>query len=156
MVSKLWKIWSGLFIPDPGSVCWLSTHRGSRIQGSKRHRIPDPDRQHWIGHKTSVHSLDHKIRIQLSTMMRKLSDQILLCSLIIRYKYPVRRYLPAAWAIAIYAPTIYTAPCVLLLMRAAAITYEGKWEGVGPWKSRLFGALWNGTEPIGECHLGPK
>jgi hypothetical protein len=23
------------------------THSGSRIQGSKRHRIPDPDPQHW-------------------------------------------------------------------------------------------------------------
>jgi hypothetical protein len=35
-----------MFIPDPGSGCWLSTHSGSRIQGSKRHRIPDPDPQH--------------------------------------------------------------------------------------------------------------
>jgi hypothetical protein len=24
------------------------TYSGSRIQGSKRHRIPDPDPQHWI------------------------------------------------------------------------------------------------------------
>jgi hypothetical protein len=24
------------------------THPGSRIQGSKRHRIPDPDPQHWV------------------------------------------------------------------------------------------------------------
>ncbi len=32
----------------------------------------------------------------------------------------------------------------------------GKWEGVGPWKLRVFWALWNGIEPIGECHLGPK
>jgi hypothetical protein len=23
-------------------------HPGSRIQGSKRHRIPDPDPQHWL------------------------------------------------------------------------------------------------------------
>jgi hypothetical protein len=23
-------------------------YSGSRIQGSKRHRIPDPDPQHWI------------------------------------------------------------------------------------------------------------
>ncbi len=50
MVSKLWKIWSGLFIPDPVSGCWLSTHPGSRIQGSKRHRIPDPDPEHWSIH----------------------------------------------------------------------------------------------------------
>ncbi len=32
----------------------------------------------------------------------------------------------------------------------------GKWEGIGPWKWRVFWALWNGIEPIGECHLGPK
>ncbi len=47
MVSKLWEIWSGLFVPDR-SGSWLFTHPGSRIQGSKRHRIPDPDPQHWF------------------------------------------------------------------------------------------------------------
>ncbi len=26
----------------------------------------------------------------------------------------------------------------------------------GSGKSRLFWALWNGIEPLGECHLGPK
>ncbi len=36
----------GLFIPDPGSGSWLFTHPGSRILGSKRHRIPDP--QHCL------------------------------------------------------------------------------------------------------------
>ncbi len=36
LVFKLSEIWSGLFIPHPGS----------RIQGSKRYRIPDPDPQH--------------------------------------------------------------------------------------------------------------
>jgi hypothetical protein len=30
------------WIPDPGSGCWLFSHPGSRIQGSKRHPIPDP------------------------------------------------------------------------------------------------------------------
>ncbi len=35
-------------ISDPGSGCWLSTHPGSRIQGSKRHRIPAPDPQHCL------------------------------------------------------------------------------------------------------------
>jgi hypothetical protein len=54
MVSKLSEIWSGLFIPDPdpdflpipdpGSRGQKGT--GSRVQGSKRHRIPDPDPQH--------------------------------------------------------------------------------------------------------------
>jgi hypothetical protein len=44
MVSKLYKIWSGLFIPDPGSGIRMltSSYPGSRIQGSKRHPIPDP------------------------------------------------------------------------------------------------------------------
>ncbi len=32
----------------PGSESWFFTHPGSRIQGSKRHRIPDPDPQHWF------------------------------------------------------------------------------------------------------------
>ncbi len=34
---------SGSEIRDPEN-----TYSGSRIQGSKRHRIPDPDPQHWI------------------------------------------------------------------------------------------------------------
>ncbi len=44
------KIWSGLFIPDPDfypSRIRIFSHPGSRIQGSKRHRIPNPDPQHW-------------------------------------------------------------------------------------------------------------
>jgi hypothetical protein len=32
----------------------------------------------------------------------------------------------------IYAPMIYTAPCIMFLVRA--YHYEGKWEAVGPWK----------------------
>ncbi len=51
MVSKLSEIWSGLFIPDPdpgsGSRIRILIFYPSRIQGSKRHRIPDPDPQHW-------------------------------------------------------------------------------------------------------------
>jgi hypothetical protein len=39
---------------------------------------------------------------------------------------------------------------------AGSIHYEGKWEGSVPWKLVLFWALWNGIEPISECHLGPK
>ncbi len=46
IVSKLSEILSGMFIPDPGS--WFFTHPGSQIQGSKRHRITDPDPQHWL------------------------------------------------------------------------------------------------------------
>ncbi len=41
-VFKLSEIWSGLFIPDPGFGSWFFTHPGSRIHGSERHRIPDP------------------------------------------------------------------------------------------------------------------
>ncbi len=33
-------------IPDFGPGSWLITHPGSRITGSKRQRIPDPDQQH--------------------------------------------------------------------------------------------------------------
>jgi hypothetical protein len=33
---------------------------------------------------------------------------------------------------------IYTAPYVMCLIRADPL-YEGKWEGIEPWKSRLFG-----------------
>ncbi len=36
--------------PDPASRGQKGT-AGSRIQGSKRHRIPDPDLQHWIEHR---------------------------------------------------------------------------------------------------------
>ncbi len=39
MASKLLEIWSGLFI---------LTFYPSRIQGSKRHRIPNPDPQNCI------------------------------------------------------------------------------------------------------------
>jgi hypothetical protein len=42
-IYKLSEIWSGLFIPDPDPDF---SPIPSRIQGSKRHRIPDPDPQH--------------------------------------------------------------------------------------------------------------
>jgi hypothetical protein len=43
IVTKLSKIW----VWDPGSEIQdpEKTYSGSRIQGSKRHRIPDPDRK---------------------------------------------------------------------------------------------------------------
>ncbi len=43
IVYKLSEISSGLFIPNPDTDFF--TLPGSRIQGSKRHRIPDPDPQ---------------------------------------------------------------------------------------------------------------
>ncbi len=36
-----------LWVVHPGSGSWFFTYPGSRIQGSERHRIPDPDPQHW-------------------------------------------------------------------------------------------------------------
>jgi hypothetical protein len=44
-VTKISKIW----VWDPGSEIWdpEKIYSGSRIQGSKRHWIPDPDLQHW-------------------------------------------------------------------------------------------------------------
>ncbi len=36
-----------LFIPDPDPDVLSITDPGSRMQGSKRHRIPDSDPQHW-------------------------------------------------------------------------------------------------------------
>jgi hypothetical protein len=33
---------------DPGSGYLLFTHPGSRIRGSKRHQVSDPDPQHWF------------------------------------------------------------------------------------------------------------
>ncbi len=56
--------------------------------------------------------------------------------------------------VAIYGPMIYTSPHVMLW--CGQIHYEGKWEWVRPWKSRLFWALLNGIEPLAECHLKPK
>ncbi len=54
--SKLSEIWSGLFIldPDPGSGSWFFTHPGSRIQGSKRLWILDPDQEHWKNNKVTL------------------------------------------------------------------------------------------------------
>ncbi len=58
-------------------------------------------------------------------------------------------------SVAIYAPIIYTAPCVMFLMRADPLGRRASGRGLGP-GIMSFWALWNGIEPIGECHLGPK
>ncbi len=39
---------------------------------------------------------------------------------------------------------------------ACSIHYLGKWEGGWALEIESFWALRNGTEPIGECHLGPR
>jgi hypothetical protein len=53
--------------------------------------------------------------------------------------YSTAHALSTSGFLAIYGPTIYTAPYVpvMLFMRAN----EGKWEGAGSWKSRLFWKL---------------
>jgi hypothetical protein len=53
IVKKLLKIWSwdqrsGIRDPRSGIRDPEKTYSGSRIQGSKRHRIPDPDPQHLM------------------------------------------------------------------------------------------------------------
>jgi hypothetical protein len=52
IVNKLAKIW----VWDPGSEIQdpEKTYSGSRIQGPKRHRIPDPDPQHWSRREQSA------------------------------------------------------------------------------------------------------
>jgi hypothetical protein len=58
--------------------------------------------------------------------------------------------------LAIYARVIYTAPRIMFLMRADTLLYKGKWEGVGPWKSRVFlgPVKWHQTDR--RVPFGPK
>ncbi len=42
------ELWSWMFIPDP------EFFSPSRIQGSKKHQIPDPNPQHWLSVSTST------------------------------------------------------------------------------------------------------
>ncbi len=51
IVSKLSEIWSGC-----SSRIRILIFKPSRIQGPKRHRIPDPDPQHWMQVKNSSNS----------------------------------------------------------------------------------------------------
>ncbi len=51
-------------VVHPGSGCWLSTHPRSRIQGSKRHRIP----QHWI---SLWHVLENSALVMTAWSMTK-------------------------------------------------------------------------------------
>ncbi len=64
---------------------------------------------------------------------------------------------PPTWALVhktTYAPMIYTVLCIMFWMRA--YPFLGKWEGVGPWKSRVFWAP-NGTLLSARCYFtGPK
>jgi len=60
----------------------------------------------------------------------------------------------AHFIITIYAGMTYTAPCVLLLMRAASITWASG-RGLGHGNQEFFGpCVINGIGSIGEYHLG--
>ncbi len=48
------------------------------------------------------------------------------------------------------APMIYTASCVMLLMRAAFIS-RASGRGLGPWKSRVFGPCEMASRPPPTC-----
>jgi hypothetical protein len=54
ILCKFSKIRPRMFIPDLGPWIWIfsipNTESGSRIQGSKKHRLPDPDPQHCTQH----------------------------------------------------------------------------------------------------------
>jgi hypothetical protein len=56
IVNKLSKIW----VWDPGSEIRdpEKTYSGSRIQGSKRPRIPDPDPQHCLPYVFTLTALE--------------------------------------------------------------------------------------------------
>ncbi len=77
IVTKLSKIWvwdprSGIrkkHIPDPESRV---PDPVSRIQGSKRHRIPDPDPQHWL--RSSI--LFMRLRIRIRVRVQFVPDMI--------------------------------------------------------------------------------
>jgi hypothetical protein len=56
--------------------------------------------------------------------------------------------------ITIYAPVIYTAPCIMFWM--GANTLRGEVGGGWALEFPRFWALWNGNKTIGEFHLGPK
>jgi hypothetical protein len=61
--SQKYGLGSGIW--DPGSEIRdrEKTCSGSRIQGSKRHRIPDPDPQHWF--QFSFNFLNHWFAVQV-------------------------------------------------------------------------------------------
>jgi hypothetical protein len=45
--QKMFNMLSNIWVWDPESGKKPIPDPGSQIQGSKRHRIPDPDPQHW-------------------------------------------------------------------------------------------------------------
>jgi hypothetical protein len=58
------------------------------------------------------------------------------------------------YILTIYGPDLY-GPVRNAFDEGKSIT-GASWRGLGRWKSRLFWALWNGMEPLGEWHSGTK
>jgi hypothetical protein len=56
---------------------------------------------------------------------------------------------PPSWALVHETSYDLYSPCIMFWMH---IHYLGKWEGVGPWKSRVFWAP-NGTRLSARCHF---
>ncbi len=72
--TKFSNVRSGMFIPDPGFWLWIFYHSGSRIQRSKRHRIPDQDPQHCEKDRftipTSSFKNSIKFRLRIETFLQ--------------------------------------------------------------------------------------
>jgi hypothetical protein len=58
-------------------------------------------------------------------------------------------------SVAIYGPMIYTTMYIMLLMRTNPLQRQVG-GGLGPGNRDFFWVLWNGTELLGECHLGSR
>ncbi len=131
MVSKLAKIWFELFIPDPGSGCWLSTHPGSRILDPGVKKAPDPGSLpttphplNTSSHKTaarrpphSSYTQQHTTTLHNSTRVHKTTN----------------------------VPVVFMARYVMILRGATSLW--GALEGVGP-ENRYFFGPWNGTSEV--------
>ncbi len=72
MLSNIWVWDPGSGIRDPGSEIRdpEKTYSGSQIQGSKRHRIPDPDPQHCCLHG----QMSQRIRDSLQWQISRIRD----------------------------------------------------------------------------------
>ncbi len=105
-----------------------------------------------VRHQTNLNRLDLNLVLNFVSFQIFMKQNLEICRI---FGNSLNSWLWTHWRLAIYAPMLYTALYTQFLW-CVQIHYEGKWEGVWPWKSKHFWALWNGIEPYGECHLGPK
>ncbi len=82
MLSNIWVWDPGSGIRDPGSEIRdpEKIYSGSRIQGSKRHRIPDPDPQHWLQNFFYKFYSDSLLKVHLCLIYDDLSSMPHHCS----------------------------------------------------------------------------